>query len=202
MKFKGFIAFALALFLSLSVFALALASAKLPPLFSQGSSEVISLEQSHYRDLTTKKAFEQVFTSSTGSDELESTRNIAASLAAFEDYGTRYFQEKGVKARFWFGSLADGEEKAILRNTLDSGSPSACKHCYGFHAVTLDWNRKPLLKSMEFIFNRTISKDGFVHTPSSVEWVGQNIAFGVTFYDERSHAAWISLMPEGFGAAS
>lgn len=201
MKFKGFIAFALALFLSLSVFALALASAKIPASLSSGSSEVISLEKSHYDGLTVKKAFGQVLALSAGSDELESTRSIAANLAAFEDYGEAYFREKGVKASFWFGSLAEGEENAILKSTLDSGVPSACSHCYGLHALTLDWNRKPVLKSTEFIFNRTVSKNGFVHAPTSAEWIGQDIVFGVTFYDERSHAAWLALLPEGFGGS-
>ncbi|GEM_PF-4436534 len=196
---KAFATFPIALFFVLTLFALAIAQQNSLSAALYSSGEVLVLEKKHYSDVGLKKAFSQVFSLSEGFDERQSSENIAANLAAMEDFAESHFEKQGVQIVLWFGSLDSFEEKSVLRQTLSLGKPMLCSHCYSFKTMTVDWEGKPVHKSIELIFDRRISKNGFVHTPSSSEWVGEEIAFGATFFMPNGNTAWVSVMREGFG---
>lgn len=196
---KAFASFPVALLFVLTLAVLAAVQNNLSSHSVQTSTELLSLEKKHYADVSLKKAFFQVLSLSKGSDEKEISENTAQNLARLEDFSRGYFQKQEVQVELWFGEFDESQEKAVLQQTLENKRPVACSHCYSFKTMTVDWDKKPVFKSVELIFDRKISKAGLVHSPSSAEWVGRNIAFGATFYSSEEGIAWISVMKEGFG---
>ena len=196
---RGFLSFTLALLLVLIFLSLLSAQKAAIASHDKAEEEALLLEKKYYADLELKQAFQQVFEQSGGSDELQSAQNIAANLEKLEFFAEKHFAEKGIIAEIWFGSPLEGEQ-AILDQALSQRRPLRCIHCYEFSARTLDWDKKIIYKSTELVFNKRISKQGFVHTPTSEEWVLGNIVFGATFFIPEKNFAWVSIMPEGFGA--
>ncbi|HLD62374.1 MAG TPA: hypothetical protein VI875_00740 [Candidatus Norongarragalinales archaeon] len=194
---KAFVSFPAALLfvLVITVLALTLANASTSSLESSG--ELVSLERKHYADAEVKKVFSQVFELSAGSDERQSSEAIAENLARLDAIAKERFGQEGVGVELWFGEFDSFEEQRVLQETLSRKKPARCAHCYSFAEFTVDWDGKPVRKSIELVFGRKISKLGLAHTPSSAEWVGKNVAFGATFYSQGM--AWVSAMREGFG---
>ena len=198
-RMKSFVSFPAALLFVLTIAVLALTLSKASASSLDSSAELVSLERKHYADAELKKVFSQVFSMSKGSDELQSSRAIAENLALFEVKAKERFAREGVSVELWFGEFDSSEERGILEKTLSQKKPARCAHCYSLAAHTLDWDGRPVRKSMELIFDRQISKSGMAHTLSSAEWVGKNIALGATFYSQGDGMAWVSVIREGFG---
>lgn len=199
LKSKAFASFAIVLLACLSLLVLFAARGKADARESEGTRELIALEKKHYADLELKNAFSQALSLSPGLDEKQSSESIAESLARLQDYAQKRLAERGLHARLWFGSVGEREEKRILEETIARSKPVACAHCYVFSAMTVDWDGRPVRKSVELVFNRKISKNGFAHTPTSAEWLASDIAFGATFYWPEERMAWVTVMHEGFG---
>ncbi|MEM4254804.1 MAG: hypothetical protein QXR53_00545 [Candidatus Norongarragalinales archaeon] len=196
---RAFFSFPAALFFVLAILALAAAHRALSSSAADASAAVLVLEQKHYADVTLKKVLSQVFSLSEGFDEKQSSENIAENLASLEGFAEGHYARQGVEVSLWFGAFDSFEEGRVLRETLSSGRPVRCSHCYALGEWTVDWEGRLARKSVELVFNRSVSKRGMVHTPSSSEWAGEEIAFGATFYNPRYKLAWVSVVREGFG---
>jgi len=196
---KAFASIYIALFFSLTLVSIALLSSRSSSLSSSSVAYATVLEKKHYADLALKKVFSQVLKESGGVDEKQSSGSIAENLVSLEGFAKQYYSKQGFRTQFWFGAFDPAEEEWMLEETLRKGTPVSCSHCYPLGERTLDWEKKPVRKSVEFIFDRRISKLGFSHTLSSQEWIGQNIAFGATFYWPEKRMAWVVVLKEGFG---
>ena len=196
---RCFLSFALAFFFALTLLSLLVLRQNAFALQNEASADVLLLEKKYYADLELKEAFGQVFAKTGGAGEKQASERIAANLEALEEFTEKNYAGKGIIADVWFGSLSPGEEKEILEKTLSERKPSACRHCFDFSAKTLDWDKKTAHKSVELMFDGRISKLGFSHAPTSVEWVGGDVVFGATFFVPEKSFAWVSVMREGFG---
>ncbi|MFH1056252.1 MAG: hypothetical protein V1717_00420 [Candidatus Micrarchaeota archaeon] len=189
----------MAFFLVLSIAALLYAHNQAVSSSFRHSDRVLVLEKKYYADLALKNAFSQVFSLSQGEGERQSSESIALNLGELEVFAEDYFAQQGILADLWFGEFDSFEEKRVLGETLSSRKPVACSHCFDFSAKTLDWDKKIVPKAIELVFDRRISKKGLAHTPSSQEWIGNEIAFGGTFYYPEKNFAWVTVLKEGFG---
>lgn len=195
---RAFASFPAAVFFVLAILVLASIQRLAAAESHSSSSQALFLEGKYYSDVSFKKAFSQVLRLSPGLGEVQSSKNIASNLALMQEFAKGHFARKGVQAEFWFGELGEAEERRLLAEMLLLKKPLRCSHCYALDSMTVDWEGKPVFKSVELIFDREVSRLGFVHTPSSAEWVGKEILFGASFYWREGGLAWVSAARAGF----
>ncbi|HLC38252.1 MAG TPA: hypothetical protein VJI71_02255 [Candidatus Norongarragalinales archaeon] len=196
---KGFLAFSIAFLLVASVIVLAVIQKNSAKTFFDYSSRVLVLEKKHYLEMELKEAAAQVLRLSKGTGEKEVSENTARNLAKLEVFWEGKLSNGNIQADFWFGSVEVGEMEQILDETLSEKRPVVCGHCFDFSASTLDWDKKIVPKAIEVLFDRKVSAKGFSHTPSGVEWVGENVVLGATVFFPSENFAFVVLMEEGFG---
>ena len=196
---KAFAAFAVALFLASAVLAVHSIRTLSEKTSSDYSARAAALEKRHYAETGLKGAVRQVLSFSLSESEFDSSAEQAAALGDLEVFWEAAMRDEGMEADFWFGSPSQQEIQDLLRSSLENERPVKCFSCLDFSSKTLDWEKRVVPRSVEFIFAGRISGLGYSHTPTGAAWVGRKPFFGATVFVPSERMAFVIVMGEGFG---